>query len=631
MLLHKRTIFSYFVASVLALQSLLLMFSLPQAGAIPTPELAPSMISSISDDAGVFHNCAINSGQIYCWGANWGGQLGNNTTTNSSVPVLVDTSGVLAGKTITSVQVSEDHSCALADGQIYCWGDNYEGKLGNNTTTNSSVPVAIDPGNVLAGKTITSIALGVYYTCAVADGQAYCWGYNGEGQLGNNTTTDSLVPIAVDTSGVLAGKTITSMQGSEEHTCALADGQPYCWGANYAGQLGNNTTTDSLLPVAVDTSVLAGKTITSMRAGGWHTCVFTGSDPYCWGANWSGQLGNNTTTDSLVPIAVDTSGVLAGKIITSIQAGEHHTCVLADGQVYCWGRNNFGQLGNNTTDDSLVPVAVDTSGVLAGKIITKLAANSRFNCVLADGQAYCWGFNPYGGLGNNSTSTYPHAVSVPVAVDASIVNSYFTVPTASIAGDYLTDNDTIPSKPTFSGTGEPGYTVNVTVHSDPVSCSAVVNGSGAWACTLPSSLSAGNHIVNITATDSFGGIYTLAPTPVVVLASQTAGGSSSSPSSGGTMPSQTQTNSRYNSTTVIAAGDGDTQETPADDATTEERKIALNNQTDDNEDISDEANAVTDATPGEAQGWIKLAGISAGVLVLLGGLIFGIRRYANRG
>ena len=194
----------------------------------------------------------------------------------------------------------------------------------------------------------------------MADGRAYCWGYNGYGQLGNNSTTNSSVPVAVDTSGVLAGKTVTAITAGDIHTCAVADGKAYCWGDNGYGQLGNNSTTALAGAGGGETppGALAGKTVTAITAGDYHTCAVADGKAYCWGDNGYGQLGNNSTTDSSVPVAVNTSGPLAGKTVTAITAGSYHTCAVADGKAYCWGYNADGQLGNNSTTDSTVPVAV---------------------------------------------------------------------------------------------------------------------------------------------------------------------------------------------------------------------------------------------------------------------------------
>ena len=205
--------------------------------------------------AGMSNTCAVASDdKAYCWGNNISGALGNNSTTNFSIPVAVNTEGVLAGKIIKSISDSNIHTCAIAsDNKAYCWGNNKSGNLGNNSTTNSLIPVAVNTTGVLAGKTIKQISAYGFHTCAVAsDNKAYCWGNNKSGNLGNNSTTNSLIPVAVNTTGVLAGKTIKQISAGSSHTCAIAsDDKAYCWGDGYPGQLGNGSTVNSSVPVRV--------------------------------------------------------------------------------------------------------------------------------------------------------------------------------------------------------------------------------------------------------------------------------------------------------------------------------------------------------------------------------------------
>ena len=205
--------------------------------------------------AGMSNTCAVASDdKAYCWGNNISGALGNNSTTNFSIPVAVNTEGVLAGKIIKSISDSNIHTCAIAsDNKAYCWGNNKSGNLGNNSTTNSLIPVAVNTTGVLAGKTIKQISAGTSHTCAIAsDDKAYCWGAGSSGQLGNGTTSMTKVPVAVNTTGVLAGKTIKQISAGSSHTCAIAsDDKAYCWGDGYPGQLGNGSTVNSSVPVRV--------------------------------------------------------------------------------------------------------------------------------------------------------------------------------------------------------------------------------------------------------------------------------------------------------------------------------------------------------------------------------------------
>ena len=219
------------------------------------------------------HSCAIASNnQVYCWGDNTYGQLGNGTTESSGSPVAVNMSGVLSGKTVLQVDAGGTHTCVLAsDNQAYCWGSNTSGKLGNNSTTTALLPVAVTRTGVLSGKTIRQISAANQHTCAIAsDNLAYCWGNNGTGRLGNNSTTSSSVPVAVNTSGVLSGKTIRYIATGNQHSCAIAsDNLAYCWGYNGSGRLGNNSTTDSYVPVAVvNTGAMSGNTFRYIDVGG---------------------------------------------------------------------------------------------------------------------------------------------------------------------------------------------------------------------------------------------------------------------------------------------------------------------------------------------------------------------------
>ena len=369
-------------------------------------------------DGGANFTCGLDgTGKAFCWGVNPVGQLGNNSTTNSSVPVPVNSAGVLQGKTLTALGAGAAHGCTLSDdAKVSCWGYNIYGQLGNGTTTNSSVPVAVDTTGVLAGKTITDISVGGYHACALAGGAVYCWGYNIYGQLGNGTTTNSSVPVAVDTVGVLAGKTITQIAAGYSHTCVRdSDGKAYCWGNGTQGSLGNNTTANSAVPVAVSTTgVLNGKTLTALTSGEGHSCALADAMAYCWGYNFAGQVGNNTTTNALVPVAVNTATVLSGRKLVDISAGSSHTCALDDaGLAFCWGYNVVGQLGNNTTTNSAVAVPVVTTGVLNGKTLVQVGNGSNHSCAVdSTGTAYCWGFNTGGQLGNGTTVNS----GVPVAV-----------------------------------------------------------------------------------------------------------------------------------------------------------------------------------------------------------------------
>lgn len=368
---------------------------------------------------------SFNPDDLFAWGDNTHGQLGNGTTVTSNTPVLVDTTGVMSGKTIMAVAGGAAFSIALSyeydeDGELFTWGDNTYGQLGTGNNISSSVPVAVDMTGVLAGKAIRAVSAGMYHVLVLdSEGQLYSWGYNGEGQLGNGSLINSNVPVAVDMSGVLAGMSVTDIAAAQDHNLVLAsDGKPYTWGDNAFGQLGNNSTTASAVPVAVDVSgVLAGKTIKSVSAAYAHNLVITNdSYLYAWGSNLFGECGNGTNVNQLVPVAVDMPGEGNDVLVDRIEAGylTSFAETLFGDELYTWGDNTYGQLGNGNTTASNVPVAVDASGVLAGQSTDHIAASSFSMAVRASGfKVFAWGANLVGQLGNGTNINS----SVPVAVN----------------------------------------------------------------------------------------------------------------------------------------------------------------------------------------------------------------------
>jgi len=226
--------------------------------------------------------------------------VGNLLTRQGSATVMGDMEW-----SFSQIASGNAHTCALTTtGQAYCWGINQYGQLGNNSTTGSRIPVAVQ---MPAGVSFQYIASGNAHTCALTTtGQAYCWGQGGSGQLGNNSATNSSTPVAVQ---MPAGVSFQSIAAGIIHTCALTtEGKAYCWGQGGSGRLGNNSATNSSTPVAVQ--MPAGVSFQSITANGSHTCALTaGGKAYCWGYGSSGQLGNNSATNSPIPLAVSSVGV----------------------------------------------------------------------------------------------------------------------------------------------------------------------------------------------------------------------------------------------------------------------------------------------------------------------------------
>lgn len=346
--------------------------------------------------AGMAHACAVTTtSEVKCWGFNNSGQLGNNSTVNSAVPVTV--SGLVG---VTSISAGSYHTCALTStGGVKCWGSGSAGQLGS-ASISSYVPVEVT--GLTSG--VSMLAAGHGHNCALVSGAVKCWGSNNYGQLGNNSTTVSSTPVTPV--GLTSG--VAKIGLGSNHSCAITtEGAALCWGQNSNGKLGNGRTTDSHVPVAVS-GMTSG--VASIAGGYMNTCAITTSGAAkCWGHGGYYQLGNGGSSDSSTP--KDVSGLSSGVVSLAMPGlNSFHICALtATGAVLCWGYNSNGQLGDGSTSTRSVPTAV--SGLSSG--VTSLAAGDRYTCAtLSSGGTKCWGYNYYGQLGNGSTTD----TKVPVAV-----------------------------------------------------------------------------------------------------------------------------------------------------------------------------------------------------------------------
>lgn len=401
-----------------------------------------SDLTSERSTSGTFRTCGLLSDNTYCWGNNGYGQLGNGTTTDSMTPVKVvrqSYPGGIGSHKITDIASGAYFNCAIIDtGEVYCWGYNNKGQLGNGTTTDSSVPVKVIG---IDGKVVTQVGTANSTACAITTiGDMYCWGADAVGQLGDGGTVGGYAtsPILIAGPSIASGggdigtKPVTSLTRSGAfniHICAVAGGQAYCWGKNDTGQIGDNSTTNRSAPTAVNTNsgsgsqLLPSMTVTAIASegggGNAHSCAIayttssgpTSSRVYCWGANSYGQLGTgaSTSSTSLVPKAVSTAGVLSGKTITEVAANDFGSCVIGyDGvststsRAYCWGHAN--SRGDGASSYTLVPVQVnDGNGIFLNNQISGIAGGAQRMCAIATGKSYCWGANGIGQIGNGTT------------------------------------------------------------------------------------------------------------------------------------------------------------------------------------------------------------------------------------
>lgn len=299
---------------------------------------------------------------------------------------------------IAKVVGGSGHTCAVAGGgTMYCWGDNVYAQVGDGTSDERWTAV---PVIGLGGNAQTAGAGGSHTCAATTTGAARCWAYNWFGQVGDGTDTDRDLPTPV----IGLGSGVQAIATGMIHSCALAGGGVKCWGANGFGQLGDGSDTQRLSPVQV--SGLASG-VQAIATGGEHTCALTtGGGVKCWGANDFGQLGNNSTTEQYAPVNV--SGLSSGVI--AISAGRFHTCaVTGSGGAKCWGSNEYGELGDNSNTERHVPV--DVSGLSSG--VAAIAAGDGHTCARTSGGGVkCWGSNSWGQLGDGSGSDSDVPVNV---------------------------------------------------------------------------------------------------------------------------------------------------------------------------------------------------------------------------
>ena len=343
----------------------------------------------VAIESGGFHTCGITSLDRYaCWGSNASGKLGNGTLFGSATPSVV----VDLATTPTAVSAGGNFSCALdATGTVHCWGSNGSGQLGFGVAGGTFVT----PVTVSSPAPFTTITTGDRHACALtAVGDAYCWGGGAWGQLGVGPPAAQCGPEPCETRPrKIDNFTFTTIMAGRQHTCGIVTGgQAYCWGVNVSGTVGDSTQTEFYeSPVAVS----GGHTFKAISGADDHTCaISTAGAAYCWGVNNDGQIGNDSDFSSRVPALV-----LEGIVFESVTTGGTHSCALTPtGEAYCWGRNFEGELGNGSRENSGIPVAVSTQ-VRFANISAGSTHNCGMSTA---GEAYCWGWNLTGQLGVGS-------------------------------------------------------------------------------------------------------------------------------------------------------------------------------------------------------------------------------------
>jgi alpha-tubulin suppressor-like RCC1 family protein len=360
----------------------------PESASGGEPALATAAAAALSFEQvspGYQQTCGVTTDhRAYCWGNPLRlGDGGGRQDGRRPVAVAGEHQWLLVSSGFA-------HVCGVTTEHVaYCWGDNSANELGDGTKTDRLAPVP-----VLGGLLFKEVDAGLSHTCGVSypDNRAYCWGYNGDGRLGDGTTIQRSQPVPV--AGTLRFRQV---RAGYSHTCGVTtENRIHCWGNNRLGQLGDSTEVQERHQ---PTLVAGGRQYRQVDAGGEHNCaVTTGNQAFCWGNGRRGQIGNGRYYLSFWPRAV-----AGGFQFERVSAGEFHTCGETTlNRAYCWGQNSEGELGDgsNSTSPHATPVAVT-----GGHFFSQVSAGGMSTCGRTDAAvAYCWGLNQYGQLGDGTTT-----------------------------------------------------------------------------------------------------------------------------------------------------------------------------------------------------------------------------------
>ena len=396
----------------------------------------PADIDATRTVSGTNRTCAILSNNVWCWGKNNMGQLGDGTTSDSNIPVKVRSIGDMKYGKIIDIFTAQHHSCVLtqlgSNKKVYCWGSNEDGQLGNGSSgagNYSSVPVEV--GGTLAGKDVTSIGGTGDVSCAIVSGKIYCWGRNNMGQLGFGNPGNPgfrATPVQINSGGhnrlpsnYFATKLATGGSRSQTMCTITTEKRAYCWGLARFGQMGIGPISGNHYSYATRVKDLENVTDISQDGYTWasdhayvsHTCAIASGRVYCWGGagrGQSGPLGHGAFGAHFQPVQVNG---LPG-VPLRIEVGIAHSCALVNDHgnknVYCWGDNKLGQLGtnSNTPQFSTSPktVHVGIGGLPPTESVVDIAAGANRGCaIMTNKRSYCWGLNENGQIGDGTSGS----------------------------------------------------------------------------------------------------------------------------------------------------------------------------------------------------------------------------------
>jgi alpha-tubulin suppressor-like RCC1 family protein len=500
------------------------------------PDYFPSTLA-----AGASYDMVVrqNDGSVWSWGDNTYGELGTGSTSSSPVASPAETASL---GSVTSVAAGGDHSLALTSGgNVWAWGANSSGQLGNGTTSPSSTPVEVKNSAGSGPLTnIVAIAAGGSFSMALqSNGAVWTWGYNNDGELGNNSQTPSSLPVSPT-----ALSSVSAIAAGSKFALAVKSGNVWAWGAGSNGQLGDALNQNSSIPVTVIESPTAGggtlSGVTAVAAGGVHALALASGTVWSWGDNTYGELGNGSTSSSPQNTAVKVSNLSDA---AAIAAGQYHTLALtSSNQVLGWGLNSSGQLGDGNDSNSDVPVTVPnlTASVIAAG--GNHSAAIRTDNTVTGSAVWTWGDDALGELGTGTTGSSGDS-NTPVAAEWMP-----GAPTAVTA---------VPGPGTATvNWSAPGYNGNAaltpyTITASPGGQTATAPGSSTSGSI--SGLPYGSYTFTVTAANVVGNGPTSAPSSAVVLPTVPGAPTSVTATAGNSSASVSWTAPSYNGESSITS------------------------------------------------------------------------------
>ncbi len=371
------------------------------------PQNSSALLLSESEESNIFISlqsalssfCALKkNGDVYCWGKGGSGLLGNESTVNSALPVKVSKPDNVVFKSLIGFN---QNFCAIdSNGQVYCWGGGGNGQIGNGGNLNVSKPTRVS-----MPVAATSLSIGASTICAIGtDKNAYCWGSGDRGQIGNSTNKDTNTPTLVSMPSLKEKFTAINLAYyGDGFVCALGDkGNIYCWGNGSHGEIGNGFNYNESIPVQIKIPSGVSFKYLAQGMGNGQCALDTNGIMYCWGYNAHGEGGNGSKTNTNTPTKAKMPS--SGESFSVIGSSVNTACAVSNlKNLYCWGYGENGEVGNHSESGSLYPVKTSASNI--NKISSAYYIDATFCGISAESKVYCWGYGDYGQIGNNQSKS----------------------------------------------------------------------------------------------------------------------------------------------------------------------------------------------------------------------------------